>query len=96
MAQDGGTRGGKFHGEMDRRRGSQGWTTACSSMSERDGKDQGKDSLKQAGSCLFARHSWLATNGANLYPRGVFWFADAVLSFSDVTLVLFCFVFCFH
>ena len=31
MAQDGGTRGGKFHGEMDRSRESQGWTTACSS-----------------------------------------------------------------
>ena len=27
MAQDGGTRGGTFHGEMDRCRESQGWTT---------------------------------------------------------------------
>ena len=57
MAQDGGTRGGTFHGEMDRCRESQGWTTACSSMSERDGKDQGEDSPKQAGLCWFARHS---------------------------------------
>ena len=41
MAQDGGRRGGTFHGKMDRCRESQGWTTACSSMPERDGKDQG-------------------------------------------------------
>ena len=34
MAQDGGTRGGTFYGEMDRCRESQGWTTACSSMPE--------------------------------------------------------------
>ena len=40
MAQDGATRGGTFHGEMDRCRESQGWTTACSSMLERDGEDQ--------------------------------------------------------
>ena len=32
-----------------------GWTTACSSMPERDGKDQGEDRPKQAGSCWFAR-----------------------------------------
>ena len=31
------------HGQMDRRRVSQGWATARSSMSERDGKDQGED-----------------------------------------------------
>ena len=43
MAQDGGTRGGTFHGGKDRCRESQGWTTACSSMPERDGKDQGED-----------------------------------------------------
>ena len=29
-AQDGGTRGGIFHGEMDRCSESQSWTTACS------------------------------------------------------------------
>ena len=58
MAHDGGTRGGTFHGEIDRSRDSQGWTTVCSSgIPERDGKDQGEDSPKQAGSCWFARHS---------------------------------------
>ena len=41
MAQDGGTRGGTFHGEINRCKESQGWTTACSSMPERDGKSQG-------------------------------------------------------
>ena len=54
IAQDGGTRGETFHGEMDRCRESQGWTTACSGMPKRDGKDQGGDSPKQAGSCWFA------------------------------------------
>ena len=52
---NGGTRGGALHGEMDRCSESQGWSTACSSMPERDGKDQGEDSPKQAGSCWFAR-----------------------------------------
>ena len=55
MAQNGGTRGGTFHGEIDRCRESQGWTTACNRMSERDGKDQEEDSPKQADSCWFAR-----------------------------------------
>ena len=32
MAKDGGTRGRTFHGEMDRCRESQGWTTACNRM----------------------------------------------------------------
>ena len=92
--QNGKTRGGTFHGEMDRCRESQGWTTACSDMTERDGKDQGEDSPKQAGSCWFARLCRLATSGANLYPPGV-WFADAMASFFGVTLVFFCFVFVF-
>ena len=35
MAQDGGTRGGTFHGEINHRSESQGWTTACRSMPER-------------------------------------------------------------
>ena len=48
MAQNGGTRGGTFHGEMDRCRENQGWTAACSGMRERDGKDQGEGSPKQA------------------------------------------------
>ena len=94
ITQNGGTRGGTFHGEMDRRRGSQGWTTACSRMPERDGNDQGEDSPKQAGSCWFARPCKLVTSGANLYPPGV-WFADVMTSFSGVTFVLFCFVFVF-
>ena len=47
IAQDDGTRDGTFHGEMDRCRESQGWNTACSSMPERDGKDQGEDSPNQ-------------------------------------------------
>ena len=55
MAQNGGTRGGTFHGEMDRCRESQGWTTACSRMPERDRKNKEEDSPKQAGSCWFAR-----------------------------------------
>ena len=33
------------------------WTTACSRMPERDGKDKGDDSPEQAESCWFARHS---------------------------------------
>ena len=55
MTQGGGTRGGTFHGEMDHCSESQGLTTACSSMAERDGKEQGEDSPKQAGSYWFAR-----------------------------------------
>ena len=46
---------GTFHGEMDRCRESQGWTTACSRAPERNGKDQGEYSPTQAGSCSFAR-----------------------------------------
>ena len=55
MAQNGRTRGGTFHGEMDRCREGQGWTTAFSGMPERDEKDQKEDIPKQAGSCWFAR-----------------------------------------
>ena len=88
MAQDGATRGGMFHGEMDRCRESQGWTMACSRMPEHDGKNEGEDSPKQACSCWFARHSCLARSGANLYPPGFVWLANAELSFSGVTFVL--------
>ena len=70
-AQDSGTRGGTFHGEIDHCREGHGWTTVCSSMSERDGKDQGENSPKQASPRWFARQSWLATSGTNLYPSGV-------------------------
>ena len=55
MADDGGTRGGTFHGKTDCCRESQGWTTTCCRMPERDGKDQGEVSPKQAVSCWFAR-----------------------------------------
>ena len=49
------TRGNGFHGEMDRCRENQGWSMACGSIPERDGKDQEEGSPKQAGSCWFAR-----------------------------------------
>ena len=82
MAQNGRKRGGTFHGEMDRCRENQGWTTACSGMPERDEKNQ-----KRIAQSKRARY------GANLYPPGV-WFADALaFFFSGVTFVLFCFVF---
>ena len=55
MAQNGRSRGRTFHGEMDRCRKKQGWTAAYSGMPARDGKEQGEDSPKQAGSCWFAR-----------------------------------------
>ena len=61
-----------FHGEIDRGRERQDWTTACGSMPSRDGKDQEQESLKQACLCWFARHNWLATSGANLNSPGVF------------------------
>ena len=45
-----------FYDEMDRGRESQGYTTACSSVFERDGKDQREGSTEQASSYWFARH----------------------------------------
>ena len=55
MAQDGGITDGTFHGEMDRCRQIRGWTTACSSMCDRDEKDQGEGSPnKRARDGLFA------------------------------------------
>ena len=83
MAQDGGTRCVTFHGENDRCRESQGWTAVCSSTPERDRKDQGGHSPKQACSWWFTRHSSFATSRANLYPPGVF--------FSVVTFFVFAF-----
>ena len=94
MAPNDATRDGIFHGEMDRCSESQGFTTACSRMPDRDGKDQREDSPKQAGSCWFARPCWLATSAAKWYLLGV-WFADILTSFSEVTFVLFCFAFVF-
>ena len=93
MAQNDRTRGGTIHGKMDRCRKKQGWTAACSGMRERDGKDQGEDSLKQARSCWFARPCWLATSGVNLCPPGV-WFADRchdIFLWCYVCFVLLCF-----
>ena len=49
MALNGRPRDETFHGEMDRCRENQGWTMSCSGMPERDGKDEGADSPKQAG-----------------------------------------------
>ena len=73
MVQDGGTRRGTFYDEMDRCRESQGWTTARSSIiPERDGKGEGEDSPKQAGSTWFDHHSCLATSGTKLYQPGIF------------------------
>ena len=57
MAQNGRTRGGTFHGKMDRCRENQCRTTACSGMPECDGKNRLEDNPKQAGSCWFARPS---------------------------------------
>ena len=54
MAQNGKTRGGTFHGKMDRCREKKGWPTASSGMPEGDGKDQGEDNPKLAGSRWFA------------------------------------------
>ena len=48
MAQDDGTRGRAFHGEIDRYRESQGRTTARSSMSKCDKKRSGEDIPNQA------------------------------------------------
>ena len=62
MAQNGRTRGGTFHGEIDRCRENQGCTTAYSGMPERGGKNQDKDSPKQAGSCWFASPSLLTSH----------------------------------
>ena len=95
MAQDGGTRGGTFHGELDCCREDWDWTTAYSGMPERAKKDQVQDKSRNQV-CLgwFARRSLLASSGVNLYPPGV-WSADAMLSFSGVTFILFLFYLAF-
>ena len=71
MAQDGGKRGGTFHGEMDRCNESQRWTTAaCSSMPEHDRKDQGEDRPEPAGSYWFVRHNSTSHKWREFYPPG--------------------------
>ena len=47
--QDGGTRCGTFHSDMNRCGESQGWTMTCSSMPNHDRKGQGEDSPEQSG-----------------------------------------------
>ena len=47
---------------MDRCRGNQGWTTACSGMPESDGKDQEEDSPKQACSLVLVRSPLLTSH----------------------------------
>ena len=87
LAQDGGTRGGTFHGEMDRCRESHGWTTACSSICPnvtRRAKERIAQSKRaRAGSLAIVDKLKAART---LYPPGI-WFADIdVMSFSGVTL----------
>ena len=92
MTQDGGTGGGTVHGEIDLCRESQGWTTACNSMPERDGKDQEEDSPKQAaraGSLVIVDKPQVAGT-CILRAFGVQ--MSCCLS-GVVTFVLFCFVF---
>ena len=48
MAQDSGTRGGTFTWRNGPLQKSQGWTTGCSSMPERDGKDQREERTAQS------------------------------------------------
>ena len=62
MTQDGRTRGGTFfHGEMGRCREIKGWSTACSSMPERDRKGQGEDSCPKASGLMLVRTLFLLT-----------------------------------
>ena len=101
MAQNGRTRGGIFRGGMDCCRESQGWTTACSGISERDGKDKGvcpnvtgrteKERLVQskrarAGSLALVDKPQVART-CILRTFGLQ--IDAMTSFSGVTFVLF-------
>ena len=94
MTQDGRTRGGTFHGEMDLCRENQGLTTACCGMPERDGKDPEEDSPKQAGSCWFAHPCCLTRSvWRELVSSGCFVCRYHDVFFSGVTFVLFCFAF---
>ena len=102
MAQDGGPRGGTFHGEMDRCRESQGWTTACntvvisiSSMPERGGKDQGQQRKKPrkrayAGSLAIVDYQSLLIVARTCIIRTLF-FGLQMFCCLFLTLRLFCF-----
>ena len=64
MAQDRGTRGSTFYGEVDRCRESQSWTTACNSMPTK-GRIARSNGLMLVRSPLLTNHSWreLASSG---------------------------------
>ena len=55
MTQDGRIRGGTFQGEIDRCRESQGWTTACSGMTNVTGRTK-----KRMSQSKRANAGWLA------------------------------------
>ena len=99
MAQNGRTRGGTFHGEMDRCRENQGWTTACSDMPERDGKNQeDKTRLNKASGLVLVRSPMLTSHKwrEHVCILRAFGLQMPWRFFSGVTFVLFCFVFCLY
>ena len=59
-----------FQDQMDRCRESQGWTTACSRMPERDGKVQEEDSLLGCGSFVRGRKRKKVDSRPFIYYRG--------------------------
>ena len=84
-------KGGTFHGEMDHSRESQGWTTACSSMQNVTGGTEeriAQSKRARPGSLAIVHYPQV---WRTCILRTFFWFADAVLSFSGVTFVSFCF-----
>ena len=90
VAQDSETRNGTFHGETDRRRESQDWTTARSSMPERDGRDRGNERIAQSKR---ARTGSLAIVDQSQVAQTCILRADVLLPFSGVTVVSFLFSF---
>ena len=86
MAQDGGARGGTFHGEKDRCRESQGWlrhAVICPNVTGRTKERTAQSKRARAGS--------LAIVDSPQVARTCILQADVVLSFSGVTFIL-CFV----
>ena len=79
------TRGGTFHSKLDRCRESQGWTTACSGMPDRDGKDQGEDVLVRLP--LLTSHKWRELVSSGRLVCG----CHDVFLWCSVCFVLFCF-----
>ena len=95
MAQNGGTRGGTFHAKWivaEKARAGLRHAVVCPNVAGRTKERIAQRKRARAGS--LALLTIIATSGANLYPPGV-WFTDVMTSFSDVTFVLFCFVFVF-